>query len=68
MDEKTARKVLEESGFLHTNNRLEALGRYVSWSPAHGPDFVCLDDDAFTADELEAIAWWMRNKRTSNAP
>ncbi len=37
--------------------RLHCLGRYLNFHP--GDDTATLDAD-FTADELEAIAWWMR--------
>jgi hypothetical protein len=33
--------------------------RYLSWTPG---DRLATLDDSFTADELEAIAWWMRNQ------
>lgn len=42
------------------NNSLHSLGWYVSWTP--GRDQATLDGE-FTADDLEAIAWWMRNKK-----
>jgi hypothetical protein len=38
-------------------------GNLFRW-PAYGddPEYALLDGD-FSADELEAIAWWMRNKK-----
>jgi hypothetical protein len=38
-------------------------GNFFSW-PAYGddPDHAQLDGE-FTAEELEAIAWWMRNQK-----
>ena len=35
-----------------------------SWAPEQG--FACLDG-TFTVEELEAIAWWMRNKQSEPA-
>ena len=32
----------------------------VVWHPVHGD--IARVDGEFTADQLEAIAWWMRNK------
>jgi hypothetical protein len=57
MDESRAREIL---GFKD--------GQEFSWGDIHDyvrpnnyDDIVCIDGD-FNADELEAIAWWMRNK------
>jgi len=62
MNEAKAREILGD--WIKPDGGLYCLGRYVSWHTS-APD-ACLDDN-FTADELEAIAWWMRNKGQSNA-
>ena len=59
MDEKRACKIL--SDWIDYGDTLFCLGHYVAWPSAGGKDHAVLDDE-FTADELEAIAWWMRNK------
>jgi len=60
MTEKKARKMLGK--LIQSDNCLFCLGHYIAW-PTAGDDkkYACLDS-TFTADELEAIAWWMRNK------
>ncbi len=60
MDEKRAREIL---GFSVTpEDELFELGWYIAW-PSAGPDKENASlDGYFTADHLEAIAWWMRNK------
>jgi hypothetical protein len=60
MDEPRAREILGiPNGSDHLND-----GRNVDWIrwPRHGDRDVVLLDGDFTADDLEAIAWWMRNK------
>jgi hypothetical protein len=56
IDEKFAREVL---GDAIQPNGLYDLSSYMSWQP--GDRTITLDGD-FTVSELEAIAWWMRNK------
>jgi hypothetical protein len=60
MDEAKAREILKsminEAGDLYCGSPA-----YVR--PYEKADLVLLDGD-FTADELEAIAWWMRNIST----
>lgn len=56
MDREIAEKELASS--IRPNGDLYNLGHYTAW--AVGDDTICLDDN-FTADELEAIVWWMRN-------
>ncbi len=41
--------------------KTDGFGGYVLWR--HGWDYTTLDG-AFTADYLEAVAWWMRQDRT----
>jgi hypothetical protein len=64
MNEQRAREILapivqrgpELSGYVG--------GGYVSWQPGqkHAVLVAHTDIGGFDADELEAIAWWMRNK------
>jgi len=54
MTEARAREIL--------GSRLTADGSFRDWPFYHG-DTLALDGN-FNADELEAIAWWMRNKGT----
>jgi hypothetical protein len=53
MDESKAREILDKC-------RDRSLGPYFSLDIDSGGE-ICLDG-YFTIDELEAIAWWMRNK------
>lgn len=57
MDENEARKILNTD--IQEDDSLYCGGRYLAWHPSDKE--ACLDA-YFTADELEAIAWWMRNK------
>lgn len=57
MNEERAREILANS--IQPDGSLYCLGNYRSWIP--GEDMICLDS-YFSADELEAIVWWMRNK------
>ena len=61
MTEEQARKILGET--IRPNNSLSNVECYVDW---WGCDTVTLDDH-FTADQLEAIAWWMKNKKVKHA-
>ncbi len=58
MDEKIARQILETT--IQPDNGLHDLCWYLNWFPGH--EEVTLDG-GFNADDLEAIAWWMRNKK-----
>ncbi len=60
MDEKRARELL--GIFVERDGGLWSLGRYLAWPGAGGDKKYATLDAEFTADELEAIAWWMRNK------
>lgn len=69
MYEGLARKILGSA--IAEDNGLNSLGWYLAWGPTWGPRWGRLSatlDGEFTADELEAIAWWMRNKRVPNEP
>lgn len=57
MNEKEAREELGET--IKEDGGLYNLGHYIAWSK--GSSTVTLDSE-FDANELEAIAWWMRNK------
>jgi len=59
MNEEKARSILRE-GIIQPDNSLHDLGWYLDWHSSGGLDAVL--DGPFTAEELEAIAWWMRNK------
>jgi len=58
MDKIHAKKILEEA--IMADNSLHALDWYLRWN-LNDKDVVL--DGQFTADELEAIAWWMRNTK-----
>jgi hypothetical protein len=56
MDETRALEILGDT--ISKDGGLYNLGHYTAWNP--GSETATLDCE-FTADELEAIAWWMRN-------
>ena len=58
MDKKRAIEILKESDAISIDNGLHSLGWYLSWKPKE--DSATLDGE-FTAEELEAIVWWMRH-------
>jgi len=64
MDEKKARRILGD--WINKDNSLDCKGsdhyKYLSW----GGGEVCLDD-YFTAEELRAMSWWMRNKKVERS-
>lgn len=60
MNEEKAKEILRRS--IQFNNCLDSSDFWNIWEP--GQHEVCLDG-RFTAMELEAIAWWMRNKSKS---
>ncbi len=59
MNEKKAKEILEEEVFTK-NGGLYSSGWYLNWEINERDAFL---DGIFTADELEAIAWWMHNKK-----
>jgi hypothetical protein len=62
MDEAKATEILKDcigAGCPPKNNQLHSLGWYLAWDPG---DKEATLDGIFSAEELEAIAWWMRNK------
>lgn len=60
MDEQTARAILGKT--ISEDGGLYNLGHYIAWN--RGAESATLDCE-FTAEELEAIAWWMRNSATA---
>lgn len=59
MNETRATEILSERNALSDSSGLYNLGWYLSWTAG---DADATLDGTFDADELEAIAWWMRNK------
>lgn len=57
MDEEQARCIIQPD-VIQPDNTLHSVGWYLEWS---GGNHATLDGK-FSAAELEAIAWWMRNK------
>lgn len=60
MDEAKAREILKTA--IQPDGGLHDRGQYLAWIP--GKKLATLDAE-FDADELEAIAWWMRNSKDS---
>ena len=60
MNEEQVRKIL--GGWIQSDGTLYCLGNYLCWPSAGGSNKICLDAH-YTAEELEAITWWMRNKQ-----
>ena len=58
MDEKQAKKILGSS---IKDDGIARITEYILWVD-DGSNTVILDGN-FNADELEAIAWWMKNKK-----
>ena len=58
MNEELARKLLPVN---EDDSLGPSYGHYMAWSPSDNE--ITLDCE-FTLEELEAIVWWMRNKRT----
>lgn len=58
MDEKKVREILDKVIF-RADNGLYDLSPYLLWITN---EKIARLDGNFTPDELEAIAWWMRNK------
>jgi hypothetical protein len=57
MNEEKARSILGDA--IHKDGvTLSCTGHYMAWSP--GDKMITLDSE-FTLEEVEAIAWWMRN-------
>jgi hypothetical protein len=58
MNEQRAREILD--GAIQSNNALITVGDVIEYYPINSTAQLSGD---FNADELEAIAWWMRNKQ-----
>lgn len=62
MNEQQAREILGDS--IRADGALDSVRKFLMWPTQAGdrppPNIAVLDGD-FSADELEAIAWWMRN-------
>ena len=58
MKEKRAREILGE--WIEPSDDLYDLHQYLNWEIG---DSNATLDGLFNADELEAIAWWMRNTK-----
>ena len=56
MDEAKAREILGDA--INPDGGLYNLGWYLGWPPGNADATL---DGSFTADDLDAIAWWMRN-------
>uniref|UniRef100_A0A6H2A3X9 Uncharacterized protein n=1 Tax=viral metagenome TaxID=1070528 RepID=A0A6H2A3X9_9ZZZZ len=60
MDEAKVKKILEKGAFQEDEDGgLYSLESYLRWNVDDSE--ACLDG-YFTADDLEAIAWWMNKK------
>jgi hypothetical protein len=59
MDEVRAREILGEH--IQLDGTLTGIYDWMDWPYQHNIESAYLDGD-YSADELEAIAWWMRNK------
>ena len=62
MNEEKAREILGDT--INSDGSLFCLDHYIVWNVG---DMVVTLDCQFNADELEALAWWMRNKGVIHA-
>lgn len=62
MDESKALAILTGKHIAASAGSMQGTVDYICWVGGRGGDKVTLDG-RFTADELEAMAWWMRNKK-----
>lgn len=66
MDEQKAREVLR--GFIRPDDSLHDDGDcWVYWPDPTGSEGQIHIDGRLIADELEAMAWWIRNKARRDA-
>lgn len=66
MNEAEARKILGDA--VRENGALGDTGEvYIDWHPTWTSLGTALVDGWATADQLEAIAWWMRNTQPKGA-
>lgn len=66
MDEVTARKLLKEA-IRPDGSLVELSYHYIIWPQNEGGDLITADGH-FTAEELEAMAWWMKNTAVPPVP
>jgi hypothetical protein len=62
MNEKEAAEILngnDGNTVCLDDGSLYSIGWYLNWDPGNKDADL---DGQFSADQLEAIAWWMRNK------
>jgi hypothetical protein len=59
MNEGKAREIL--GNHIEENENLSSYDIYIKWNKSF-PDYVKIDD-AVSIDFLEAVIWWMKNKR-----
>jgi len=59
MNEQRAKEILSQRNAIPDEGGLWNLGWYLEWNSG---DKEAVLDGEFEAEELEAIAWWMRNK------
>lgn len=60
MNEEKAREIL--GTMITDDGGLSCSSEWVDWPHGDDKDVICLDGN-FLANDLEAMAWWMRNKR-----
>lgn len=66
MNEKEARVVLGDGIVSDDGSLYKTSDGYISWSPTDGDGTADTEgitlDGRFTPSQLEALAWWMRDK------
>ena len=63
MNEEKARALI--GAWIMPDNSLDSMSTYIYWEPEQGARGITIDNDrpeSMSADTLEAIVWWMRNK------
>jgi hypothetical protein len=63
LNEQRAKEILGNA--IWNDGGLRSLEWYLSWGPT---DEWATLDGIFSAEELEAIAWWMRNHYVNEKP
>lgn len=61
MNEEQSLEIL--MGLIQPNNSLESIGGDMKWPSGYGTDSIEFEHCCLSLDQLEAIAWWMRNKQ-----
>jgi hypothetical protein len=70
MNEQRAREILASAVYADSDELCGHIaGGFLSWTPGRTEATLIGGEgvDGFGADELEAIAWWMRNKKGGSA-